>query len=158
HRPHRARHHRLPVDRLRPRRPGATHRGRRRRPHLARSRLLQRRRPHHPGHRGARGALAVPQRVPAARLRPRLTTARPQETTMSRPVPPESGGPTAAPDVPLPRIIRAMAVIERVGNALPHPFWLFWILAAILAGTSAVLAALGASVVSPSDGETVVVR
>jgi len=51
-----------------------------------------------------------------------------------------------------------MAVIERVGNALPHPFWLFWILAAILAGTSAVLAALGASVVSPSDGETVVVR
>ena len=28
----------------------------------------------------------------------------------------------------LPMIIRAMGVIERVGNALPHPFWLFWIL------------------------------
>ncbi len=68
------------------------------------------------------------------------------------------GGPSTTDEVPLPRIIRAMAVIERVGNALPHPFWLFWILAAILAVSSAIMAALGVSVVSPSDGETVVVR
>ncbi|MGW9478235.1 AbgT family transporter [Saccharomonospora azurea] len=58
----------------------------------------------------------------------------------------------------LPRIVRAMGVIERAGNALPHPFWLFWLLSAILAVVSAVLAGLGVSVVSPSDGETVAVR
>lgn len=57
----------------------------------------------------------------------------------------------------LPRIVRAMAVVERVGNALPHPFWLFWVLSAILAVISAGLAAAGVSVVAP-DGETVVVR
>src|SRR5699024_12085032 len=33
----------------------------------------------------------------------------------------------------LPLIIRALNVIEVVGNKLPNPFWLFWILAAILA-------------------------
>ncbi|PRX96653.1 AbgT family transporter [Allonocardiopsis opalescens] len=69
-----------------------------------------------------------------------------------------TGPATEAAEPPLPRIVRAMAVVERVGNALPHPFWLFWILSAILALTSAVLAALGVSVVSPSDGETVTVR
>ncbi|RKN11085.1 AbgT family transporter [Streptomyces radicis] len=58
----------------------------------------------------------------------------------------------------LPWIVRAMAVIERAGNALPHPFWLFWILSGILAAISAILAAAHVSVVSPSDGETVVAR
>ncbi|MFJ3406701.1 AbgT family transporter [Promicromonospora sp. NPDC090134] len=58
----------------------------------------------------------------------------------------------------LPRVLRALAVVERLGNALPHPFWLFWILAAILGVTSAGLAAAGVSVVSPADGETVVVQ
>jgi aminobenzoyl-glutamate transport protein len=51
-----------------------------------------------------------------------------------------------------------MAVIERVGNKLPHPFWLFWILSAILAIVSAVMAGLDVTVVSPSDGETVAVQ
>jgi aminobenzoyl-glutamate transport protein len=68
-------------------------------------------------------------------------------TTRSTPTPQE-----------LPRIVRAMAVVERVGNALPHPFWLFWALSAILGVVSAGLAAAGVSVVSPSDGETVTVR
>ncbi|MHA6618746.1 AbgT family transporter [Pseudonocardia sp. DLS-67] len=68
-------------------------------------------------------------------------------TTTSTPTPQE-----------LPRIVRAMAVVERVGNALPHPFWLFWALSAILAVVSAGLAAAGVSVVSPSDGETVTVQ
>ncbi|MEV0949306.1 AbgT family transporter [Promicromonospora sp. NPDC050249] len=58
----------------------------------------------------------------------------------------------------LPRVLRALAVVERLGNALPHPFWLFWILAAILGVTSAALAAAGVSVVSPADGEEVVVQ
>lgn len=61
-------------------------------------------------------------------------------------------------DQQLPRIVRAMAVVERAGNALPHPFWLFWILSAILGILSAILAAVGVSVVSPSDGEIVTVR
>ena len=49
-------------------------------------------------------------------------------TTSTTPTP-------AAPrkDDELPRVLRALAVVERVGNALPHPFWLFWILAGILA-------------------------
>ncbi|MEJ3651828.1 AbgT family transporter [Actinomycetes bacterium KLBMP 9759] len=51
-----------------------------------------------------------------------------------------------------------MAVVERWGNALPHPFWLFWMLSAVLAVTSAVLAGVGVSVVSPSDDEVVAVR
>ncbi|MFP5070490.1 AbgT family transporter [Pseudonocardia nantongensis] len=50
-----------------------------------------------------------------------------------------------------------MAVVERVGNALPHPFWLFWVLSAILAVISAGLAAAGVSVIGP-DGEPVAVR
>lgn len=67
---------------------------------------------------------------------------------------------TGCPGQPekLPRIIRAMGVVERVGNALPHPFWLFWILAAILAVLSAILGAAGVSVVSPSDGKEVAVQ
>lgn len=58
----------------------------------------------------------------------------------------------------LPRVLRALAVVERVGNALPHPFWLFWIPSGILAVVSAILAAQGVSVVSPADGEEVTVR
>jgi len=58
----------------------------------------------------------------------------------------------------LPWIIRAMGVVERVGNALPHPFWLFWILALILAVASAIMAGLDVTVVSPSDGEKVAVQ
>jgi aminobenzoyl-glutamate transport protein len=51
-----------------------------------------------------------------------------------------------------------MAVIERIGNALPHPFWLFWILSAILAVVSAILSALDVSVLSPKDGKEVAVQ
>lgn len=58
----------------------------------------------------------------------------------------------------LPFIIRAMGVVEKAGNALPNPFWLFWILALILGVLSAVLAGAGASVISPSDHKTVAVR
>jgi aminobenzoyl-glutamate transport protein len=80
---------------------------------------------------------------------------------MTTRVPEDSGAPATLVEVAEPRlplIIRAMGGIERVGNALPHPFWLFWILSGILAVASAVLAGIGVSVVSPSDGETVTVR
>ncbi|HET6738228.1 MAG TPA: AbgT family transporter, partial [Kribbella sp.] len=65
---------------------------------------------------------------------------------------------TATDTRELPRLVRAMAVIERVGNALPHPFWLFWILSAILAVVSAILSALNVSVISPKNGKEVVVQ
>lgn len=65
--------------------------------------------------------------------------------------------PAATQDRELPRLVRAMAVVERVGNALPHPFWLFWVLSAILAVVSAGLAAAGVAAVAP-DGEPVAVR
>ncbi|WP_231920044.1 AbgT family transporter [Microlunatus soli] len=48
--------------------------------------------------------------------------------------------------------------IERVGNKLPHPFWLFWILAAVVAVLSAILAGLDVSVISPADNKPVVIK
>ncbi|WP_308817350.1 AbgT family transporter [Pseudonocardia alni] len=56
------------------------------------------------------------------------------------------------------RLYRLLAAVERVGNRLPHPFWLFWILSATLAVVSLALATAGVSVVLPNTGETVAVR
>ncbi|YAL83108.1 AbgT family transporter [Dermacoccaceae bacterium W4C1] len=67
-----------------------------------------------------------------------------------------SGGPGDGEK--LPPVLRAMAVVERAGNALPHPFWLFWILSAILGVVSAIMAAANVEVVSPADDKTVAVR
>src|SRR5690606_1345228 len=135
----------------------------RRRPHVARRGQLLRRRVRHAQHRGPRGDVGVPARRAAAdavRARAghdraghdRAGHDRAEERVMST-----TSAPRADADR-LPAVLRALAVVERVGNALPHPFWLFWILAAILGVTSAGLAAAGVSVVSPADGETVVVR
>lgn len=51
-----------------------------------------------------------------------------------------------------------LGTIERVGNALPHPFILFLYLVVILVVLATVLAALGVSAVNPSTGEEVAVR
>ncbi|WP_317493806.1 AbgT family transporter [Haloechinothrix sp. LS1_15] len=48
--------------------------------------------------------------------------------------------------------------VERVGNKLPNPFWLFVILAGVVLVLSTVLERLGAYAVSPMDGERVEVR
>ncbi|WP_432757771.1 AbgT family transporter [Saccharopolyspora erythraea] len=48
--------------------------------------------------------------------------------------------------------------VERLGNKLPHPFWLFTIMAGLVVVLSGVLSALGASAVSPVDGKTIRVR
>ncbi|QVQ54914.1 AbgT family transporter [Spiractinospora alimapuensis] len=48
--------------------------------------------------------------------------------------------------------------IERVGNKLPHPFWLFTILAGFVVLLSAVLEWAGAFAVSPEDGERIEVQ
>lgn len=53
---------------------------------------------------------------------------------------------------------RTFAAIERVGNLLPHPFWLFCILAGVLIGLSAFLQYSGVSAVNPTSGDTVAVR
>lgn len=50
---------------------------------------------------------------------------------------------------------RVLDVVERVGNRIPHPFWLFLILAALVAVLSAALAST--SVEGP-DGEPVVIE
>lgn len=70
---------------------------------------------------------------------------------------PEQG---AGPDGPEEgsRTSRLLDIIERAGNALPHPFWLFWILGAVVAVVSAVLAANGLKVEEPAGGDTVAVR
>ncbi|GAA2107676.1 AbgT family transporter [Actinomadura alba] len=77
---------------------------------------------------------------------------------MTTATPADTGPPPTPTEPPLPRIVRAMAVIERAGNALPHPFWLFWILSGILGVVSMALAAMDVSVVSPGDGKTVTVQ
>lgn len=92
-----------------------------------------------------------------------------EQQTPSRPTSPASPtsparqgkagtGSGAATTERLPLVIRAMGVIERVGNALPHPFWLFWILVGLLVALSAVLSATGAEVISPKNGKTVAVK
>ncbi|HEY9290629.1 MAG TPA: AbgT family transporter [Microlunatus sp.] len=69
---------------------------------------------------------------------------------------------TTLTDRPTSRGLRAtfalFSAIERVGNKLPHPFWLFWILAAVVVLLSALLAGLDVSVISPADHEPVVVK
>jgi aminobenzoyl-glutamate transport protein len=53
---------------------------------------------------------------------------------------------------------RSFAAIEKIGNKLPNPFWLFWILAGVVAVLSAVLAAVGVSAVHPGTDETIKVQ
>jgi aminobenzoyl-glutamate transport protein len=53
------------------------------------------------------------------------------------------------------RILRG---IERVGNKLPHPFFLFLILAGVVAVASTVAALLGAETTDPATGEPVAVK
>nr|WTA00121.1 AbgT family transporter [Streptomyces sp. NBC_00857] len=54
--------------------------------------------------------------------------------------------------------LRLLGGIERVGNRLPHPFWLFVILSGVLIVLSWGLHALGVSAESPTDGATVAVK
>ncbi|MEH0635605.1 AbgT family transporter [Streptomyces bottropensis] len=85
--------------------------------------------------------------------------------TSAQPPPPDpgapgpSGIPAPAPTEPRSKTLRAafrgFAAIENAGNRLPHPFWLFWILAGVVAVLSAVLAAAGAGAVHPGTGERI---
>lgn len=51
-----------------------------------------------------------------------------------------------------------LGTIERVGNALPHPFILFLIITGILIALAGILAAAGVSVTNPTSGEVVAVK
>ncbi|SED26095.1 aminobenzoyl-glutamate transport protein [Nocardioides exalbidus] len=64
----------------------------------------------------------------------------------------------AGPTPPRTRMTAFLARVERVGNRLPHPFWLFWVLFVLLAVASAVLSAAGVSVADPATGDAVTVR
>ncbi|WP_344533012.1 AbgT family transporter [Streptomyces albiaxialis] len=56
-------------------------------------------------------------------------------------------------------LLRVLGGIEKVGNKLPHPFWLFVILSGLLAVLSWALALAGVSAESPGDdGKTIAVR
>lgn len=52
------------------------------------------------------------------------------------------------------RTFLALAAVERIGNKLPHPFWLFWILSGVLAVASAAMAAANVSVRLPGTDDT----
>ncbi|MEU9337606.1 AbgT family transporter [Streptomyces sp. NPDC048290] len=68
--------------------------------------------------------------------------------TLAEPVPAPPGG----------RLDRVMAGLERLGNKLPHPFYLFGVLFAILAVVSTVLAAVDAEVTVPGSDERLAVQ
>ena len=53
------------------------------------------------------------------------------------------------------RLDRILDSIERVGNKLPAPITLFLMLSGIVIVLSAILSAIGVSVVNPANGETV---
>jgi aminobenzoyl-glutamate transport protein len=56
------------------------------------------------------------------------------------------------------QFFRLLSAVEKLGNKLPHPFWLFWILAAVLAITSMILDVADVSVTSPDTGDRVAVE
>ncbi|MBL1118610.1 AbgT family transporter [Streptomyces sp. 110] len=52
-------------------------------------------------------------------------------------------------------LFRAIAAIERIGNKLPNPFWLFWIMSGILGVVSLVLSRIGVAVTLPGSDKAV---
>lgn len=54
--------------------------------------------------------------------------------------------------------MRVLNSVERAGNKLPHPFWLFIILSVALMALSWILSAAGVSAVNPADKTTVAVK
>lgn len=56
---------------------------------------------------------------------------------------------------PMNLLLRALDGVERLGNKLPHPFWLFVLLSGVLALASWGLSAAGVSAVNPATGKAV---
>ncbi|MGW3957797.1 AbgT family transporter [Streptomyces sp. NPDC004752] len=55
-------------------------------------------------------------------------------------------------------LFRAISSIERIGNKLPSPFWLFWIMSGILGVVSLVLSQIGVAVTLPDSDKVVAVK
>lgn len=55
-------------------------------------------------------------------------------------------------------LLGSLRGIEKAGNKLPHPFWIFVFLGGFVLLLSALLSALGAHAVSPEDGERIDVQ
>ncbi|WP_413116603.1 AbgT family transporter [Streptomyces sp. CY1] len=81
----------------------------------------------------------------------------PGETPGTTPgqTPPDAPGESSAA---LSALLRVLGAVERAGNKLPHPFWLFGILSVLLALISWGLATADVSAVDPAGGKTVAVR
>lgn len=54
-------------------------------------------------------------------------------------------------------LARSLTWVERVGNRLPHPFWIFVILAFVVILLSELLARLGVSATDPASGDVVTI-
>ncbi|MEV0774419.1 AbgT family transporter [Streptomyces sp. NPDC050428] len=80
------------------------------------------------------------------------------KATEERPAAPSGDSPTGQVTGSVAFTLRVLALVERVGNRLPHPFWLFVMLSGVLLVLSWGLHALGVSAESPTDGATVAVR
>ncbi|MFI9171229.1 AbgT family transporter [Streptomyces lincolnensis] len=65
---------------------------------------------------------------------------------------------TPRPVKPLSGLLAVLGRIERLGNRLPHPFWLFGVLSVVLALASWALSAAGASALNPATDKTVTVH
>ncbi|MER5216917.1 AbgT family transporter [Streptomyces sp. NPDC002838] len=74
-------------------------------------------------------------------------------TTPRSPKPPSN-----PPPKPLSGLLAVLVRIERMGNKLPHPFWLFGVLSVVLALASWALSAAGASALNPATDKTVTVH
>ncbi|GDY59228.1 hypothetical protein SVIO_098510 [Streptomyces violaceusniger] len=81
------------------------------------------------------------------------TTTTP-DNTPGKPPPDAPGDSSAA----LSALLRVLGAVERAGNKLPHPFWLFAVLSAVLALISWGLATADVSAVDPAGEKTVAVR
>lgn len=55
-------------------------------------------------------------------------------------------------------LIRLLSSVERVGNKLPHPFWLFILIAVAVLLLSGILAFFGVSATSPADGKVIAAK
>ncbi|GCB49447.1 aminobenzoyl-glutamate transport protein [Streptomyces sp. NL15-2K] len=72
---------------------------------------------------------------------------------------PRSPKPSSDPSSkPLTGLLAVLVRIERMGNKLPHPFWLFGVLSVVLALASWALSAAGASALNPATDKTVTVH
>ncbi|WP_030601597.1 AbgT family transporter [Streptomyces fulvoviolaceus] len=65
---------------------------------------------------------------------------------------------TERPAKPISGLLAVLVRIERAGNKLPHPFWLFGVLSVVLALASWALSAAGASALNPATDKTVTVH